>query len=87
MVCASVCCVRAWVPTPDKSGEDYTKISFKPDFAKFKMEGLDDDMIGLMTRRVYERRGGFMRKHLSFVVVTVSSVRNGVSAECGLIDV
>ena len=36
---------------------DYTKITFVPDFAKFKMGGLDDDMCALMTRRVYDMAG------------------------------
>lgn len=35
-------------------GEDYTKISFRPDLTKFKMESLDDDIIGLMSRRAYD---------------------------------
>ncbi len=40
-----------------KSGEDYTKITFKPDFGKFKMDGFDDDTIALLTRRVYDLAG------------------------------
>lgn len=31
-------------------GEDYTKVTFIPDFEKFKMTGLDDDIIALMSR-------------------------------------
>ncbi|KAJ1954422.1 DNA topoisomerase 2, partial [Linderina pennispora] len=36
---------------------EYTKISFKPDFAKFNMTHLDDDTVALITRRVYDLAG------------------------------
>ncbi|PAV63041.1 hypothetical protein WR25_09079 isoform B [Diploscapter pachys] len=36
---------------------DYTKITFKPDLAKFKMTELDDDIVGLMSRRAYDVAG------------------------------
>ena len=32
----------------------YTKVTFKPDFARLGMEGLGDDMIALFKRRVYD---------------------------------
>jgi DNA topoisomerase-2 len=38
-------------------GEDYTKITFSPDLVKFKMAELDDDIIGLMSRRAYDIAG------------------------------
>ncbi|KAJ5884702.1 DNA topoisomerase II eukaryotic-type [Penicillium taxi] len=38
-------------------GEDYTKVTFKPDFAKFGMEGIDDDFEALVKRRVYDLAG------------------------------
>lgn len=38
----------------DFKGEDYTKITFCPDLTKFKMEKLDDDIVGLMSRRAYD---------------------------------
>lgn len=38
----------------DHRGDDYTKITFIPDLAKFKMERLDDDIIALMSRRAYD---------------------------------
>ncbi|XP_055594140.1 DNA topoisomerase 2 isoform X2 [Uranotaenia lowii] len=38
----------------DYTGEDYTKITFCPDLKKFKMEKLDDDIVGLMSRRAYD---------------------------------
>ncbi|CAH0545849.1 unnamed protein product [Brassicogethes aeneus] len=35
-------------------GDDFTKISFSPDLAKFKMDKLDDDIVGIMSRRAYD---------------------------------
>jgi len=39
------------------SESEYTKITFKPDLAKFKMHELDDDIISLMARRAYDVAG------------------------------
>jgi DNA topoisomerase-2 len=38
-------------------GDDFTKITFYPDLAKFKMTELDDDIIALMSRRAYDVAG------------------------------
>uniref|UniRef100_A0A182PWC0 DNA topoisomerase 2 n=1 Tax=Anopheles epiroticus TaxID=199890 RepID=A0A182PWC0_9DIPT len=38
----------------DFAGSDYTKITFSPDLSKFKMEKLDDDIVGLLSRRAYD---------------------------------
>ncbi|XP_053662617.1 DNA topoisomerase 2 [Anopheles marshallii] len=38
----------------DFYGDDYTKITFSPDLTKFKMEKLDDDIVGLLSRRAYD---------------------------------
>uniref|UniRef100_A0A182VUE5 DNA topoisomerase 2 n=1 Tax=Anopheles minimus TaxID=112268 RepID=A0A182VUE5_9DIPT len=38
----------------DFFGDDYTKITFSPDLSKFKMEKLDDDIVGLLSRRAYD---------------------------------
>nr|NVI79293.1 topoisomerase 2 [Cucujiformia] len=38
----------------DFSGEEYTKITFSPDLAKFKMSELDDGIVGLFCRRVID---------------------------------
>uniref|UniRef100_A0A0N4ZG69 DNA topoisomerase 2 n=1 Tax=Parastrongyloides trichosuri TaxID=131310 RepID=A0A0N4ZG69_PARTI len=39
------------------TGDDFTKITFKPDLQKFKMKELEDDIIGLMARRAYDIAG------------------------------
>ncbi|PGH23606.1 DNA topoisomerase 2 [Polytolypa hystricis UAMH7299] len=41
----------------DCKGDDYTKVTFKPDFKKFGMEGMDDDFEALAKRRVYDLAG------------------------------
>lgn len=45
---------KTTAPSIKDSGEDYTKITFSPDLAKFKMEELEDDIIALMSRRAYD---------------------------------
>ena len=40
--------------------DDFTKISFKPDLAKFGMDILDEDIVALLTRRVYDIAGTYM---------------------------
>ena len=37
--------------------DDFTKITFTPDFKKFKMSGMDDDFEALVKRRVYDLAG------------------------------
>ena len=39
------------------STKDFTSITFKPDFARFKMENIDADMEALMMKRVYDMAG------------------------------
>lgn len=38
-------------------GEDYTKVTFKPDLAKFGMTHLDEDILSLMHKRIYDLAG------------------------------
>ncbi|KAK6644205.1 DNA topoisomerase 2 [Polyplax serrata] len=38
----------------DFMGEDFTKVTFSPDLAKFKMTHLDKDIVDLMSRRAYD---------------------------------
>ena len=39
------------------SKDDYTKVTFKPDLARFKMTELDKDTVSLLTRRAYDIAG------------------------------
>ena len=38
-------------------GEDFTRVTFEPDFRKFKMTELDNDIISLLKKRVYDVAG------------------------------
>jgi len=38
-------------------GEDWTKVTFRPDFVKFGMQSIDDDFEALVKRRVYDMAG------------------------------
>ena len=38
-------------------GDDFTKVTFTPDFKKFGMSGIDDDFEALVKRRVYDIAG------------------------------
>ncbi|XP_010023597.2 DNA topoisomerase 2 [Eucalyptus grandis] len=40
-----------------KAGENWTKVSFKPDLAKFNMTHLEDDVVALMKKRVIDMAG------------------------------
>ncbi|KAF3482593.1 DNA topoisomerase II [Arthroderma uncinatum] len=41
----------------DCKTDDYTKVTFKPDFQKFGMDGMDNDFEALVYRRVYDMAG------------------------------
>lgn len=41
----------------NSSRDDFTRITFKPDLAKFKMAKLDGDIVALMCRRAYDIAG------------------------------
>jgi DNA topoisomerase-2 len=41
----------------DYSGTDYTKVTFRADYSKFGMDGMDDDFEGLVKRRIYDMAG------------------------------
>ena len=41
----------------DKSKEDFTCITFYPDLKRFNMTHLDDDIVSLMSKRVYDMAG------------------------------
>ena len=43
--------------TSSDTDKDYTKITFEPDLSKFKMKELEDDIINLMKKRVYDVAG------------------------------
>ena len=45
------------ISTVDVDASDYTQITFYPDFEKFGISGLDEDIVLMMKRRVYDIAG------------------------------
>ena len=45
------------VITESKGTKNFTCITFTPDLKRFKMESLDEDIVGLFTKRVYDMAG------------------------------
>ncbi|GAV86071.1 DNA_gyraseB domain-containing protein/DNA_topoisoIV domain-containing protein/Toprim domain-containing protein/HATPase_c domain-containing protein [Cephalotus follicularis] len=43
--------------TKCKEGENWTKVTFKPDLEKFNMSHLEDDVVALMRKRVFDMAG------------------------------
>ncbi|KAE8670742.1 DNA topoisomerase 2 [Hibiscus syriacus] len=43
--------------TKCKEGENWTKVTFKPDLAKFNMTHLEEDVVALMRKRVFDLAG------------------------------
>ena len=39
------------------NGDDYTKVTFRPDYKRFGMDGMDDDFEALVKRRIYDVAG------------------------------
>ncbi|CAJ0586787.1 unnamed protein product, partial [Mesorhabditis spiculigera] len=63
-----------------KKGDDYTKVTFKPDLKKFKMKELDDDIIGLMSRRAFDIAGSSrgVKVYLNGKLIPVSGFKQYV---------
>ncbi|KAF7545687.1 hypothetical protein G7046_g9505 [Stylonectria norvegica] len=64
--------------TASKSA-DFTRITFKPDFEKFGMpDGIDDDLEGLLHRRVYDMAGTVrgIKVHLNGQLVKVKDFKS-----------
>lgn len=43
--------------TKNTRGEEYTRVTFKPDLARFNMENIDEDTASLLRKRVYDMAG------------------------------
>lgn len=66
----------------EKAG-DYVKITFKPDFARFNMTNLDDDAVGLLSKRAYDiaasmsnQEGKKLKVHLNGEKLKVTSFKS-----------
>lgn len=63
--------------TENKKEENYTLISFKPDLKRFGMEVLDEDLVSLLSKRVYDMAGitKGIKVYLNGKKVTVTSFK------------
>jgi len=56
----------------EKKGGDYTKITFCPDLARFKMQSLDRDAVALLSKRAYDIAGSMASRHGRKLSVTLN---------------
>jgi DNA topoisomerase-2 len=56
----------------EKKGGDYTRITFCPDLARFKMESLDRDAVALLSKRAYDIAGSMASRHGRKLSVTLN---------------
>jgi DNA topoisomerase-2 len=59
----------------EKKKGDYTKISFTPDLEKFKMKTLDEDIVGLFSKRAYDIAGSMANRPGKKLAVTLNDVK------------
>lgn len=59
--------------TADKKKGDYVKITFSPDLARFKMSALDNDVVGLLSKRAYDIAGSMANSPGKKLQVTLNS--------------
>lgn len=56
--------------TKNSKGEEWTKITFKPDLAKFGMTEMDEDLEAIIKRRVYDMAGEISRLPIGYIPVS-----------------
>lgn len=72
--------------TANPKGEEYTRISFRPDLQRFHMDSIDDDTLSLLQRRVYDMAGTMKtvnsegKKHGKDVKVFLNGERIGIKS-------
>lgn len=67
--------------TKNSKGESYTKISFSPDLARFGLTHLDDDIVSLLMKRVYDIAGinSSLKVYLNGKKLPIKSFKDYVS--------
>ena len=68
-------------PTITASKDQYTRVTFRPDYARFKMAGLEEDTRRLMCKRVYDLAGcnAGIRVYLNGARVPVASFKDYIA--------
>lgn len=59
----------------EKKKGDYTRISFAPDLAKFKMTTMDDDIVGLFCKRAYDIAGSMANRPGKKLAVSLNGTK------------
>jgi len=62
--------------TKNPKGEEYTKITFKPDLAKFGMTEMDEDLESIIKRRVYDMAGTIKQVKVFLNGTRISKIKN-----------
>ena len=59
------------------TGEEFTKITIKPDLKRFNMTELYDDIVSLLKKRVYDRCGAFrnVKVYLNDTLLPINFIR------------
>ena len=68
--------------TKCKQGENWTRVTFKPDLAKFNMTHLEDDVVALMRKRVVDMAGTLGKT----VKVELDGHRVPIKSFCDYVD-
>ncbi|AQK73818.1 DNA topoisomerase 2, partial [Zea mays] len=68
--------------TKCKQGENWTRVTFKPDLAKFNMTHLEDDVVALMRKRVVDMAGTLGKT----VKVELDGQRVPIKSFCDYVD-
>jgi DNA topoisomerase II len=72
------------------TGADFTCITFYPDLARFKMDSLDDDIVALLSKRVYDiaatnnAAGKKLRVHLNGTKIETETFKDYIGICTGL---
>ncbi|CAK5279846.1 unnamed protein product [Mycena citricolor] len=62
--------------TKNGKGEEWTKITFKPDLKRFGMEAIDEDTLSLLRKRVYDMAGTVRDVKVFYNSKRISKVKN-----------
>ena len=71
------------------SKADFTRITFKPDLEKFRMQSLDDDVVSLLEKRVYDLAGCVhgVKVYLNDELIPIHSFKEYISIYEGVNEV
>ncbi|KAJ7071601.1 type II DNA topoisomerase [Mycena amicta] len=62
--------------TSNPNGENWTKITFRPDLKRFHMESIDEDTTSLLRKRVYDMAGTVKDVKVSYNNKRITNIKN-----------